>query len=367
MIGFPLAAMLMLMIGGMQTPAVPANDDFVQLERSECFWSCPAYTVRVYEDGRVTWQGIRSVLVTGAAVSRIAPEVAHALLQKFNVDGFRSLNPNYSRPIDDLPSFVTTAHIGSMDKRVSNQAQAAPVILQNLENEIDVVADTHHWIHGDPRAELMTGLNIVADGAAGKPGVTPLMKAAITADTLELQKLLTAKADPNAGDSSGWTALVYAARGVKPGREDAETFSSGTESVKMLLDAGADPNLRSSMGQTPIMSAVAAYYSPFEKTKLLIDAKADVNVQDKNGQTVMMQFVRGALGRSTNAMYQQQLDILSMLRTAGAQTDLKDTNGFTVFDLLNQELQRAMTTTLPENDKAAMRTQQEKLRKVLQD
>jgi ankyrin repeat protein len=98
-------------------------------------------------------------------------------------------------------------------KHVSNYDNGAPRLLQQFEYEIDSLADTHRWIHGDPRKELIG--NVRADAAFAKPGLTALMRAAAVADTGEMQRLLAAKSDPNAQDSSGWTALVYSAQGEK--------------------------------------------------------------------------------------------------------------------------------------------------------
>jgi len=157
--------------------------------------------------------------------------------------------------------------------------------LQTLESEIDALADTHRWIHGDPRMETFASVRspgevpgfsfgrmitpgLDADFGGPKPGLTPLMQAATKNDITEIQKLLEAKADPNAQDSSGWTALMYATRARK------------AEAMKMLLDAGANPNVRSFMGQTALMAVSTTYPETLEKLRLLLAARADTNAQD---------------------------------------------------------------------------------------
>jgi ankyrin repeat protein len=265
---------------------------------------------------------------------------------------------------EDEPTVVTTLHITGQEKRVSHgYSSTAPSWLQSLEYEIDELADTHRWIHGDPRKEFFA--NVRSDGFGPKPGLTALMKAAIAADVSQMQGLLAAKADPNAQDSSGWTALVYAAQGNKVGRVDARTYSSGIEAVKILLDSGANPNTQSFVGQTPLMAAVIAYYSPVEKARLLIAAGADVNVQDANGHTALIHVVHFSLGlNGPGCCYVQRAELCTLLRGAGARTDLRDASGLTVFDHLEQDLKRFTSSTSYEE---AMGVQYEKLRQILQN
>jgi glucose/arabinose dehydrogenase/mono/diheme cytochrome c family protein len=79
--------------------------------------------------------------------------------------------------------------------------------------------DAH--LRGQPRVAMSRG--------AG--GATPLMAAALIGDAALVKRLLDAGADPDAGNSAGATALMWAA----PDRE----------TMRVLLDAGADPNARS--------------------------------------------------------------------------------------------------------------------------
>ena len=141
------------------------------------------------------------------------PADARALIDRLGANGFWNLCGRYEWPATDGPTTITTLHIGDHEKHVSNYDNGAPRLLQQFEYEIDSLADTHRWIHGDPRKELIG--NVRADAAFAKPGLTALMRAAAVADTGEMQRLLAAKSDPNAQDSSGWTALVYSAQGEK--------------------------------------------------------------------------------------------------------------------------------------------------------
>ena len=266
-------------------PAGPPPSDFVQLQRTTCFGSCPSYTVQIRADGQVTWKGDGSVKIPGTAIAPIKPSDARALIERFRTADFWRLCGSYSASISDGPTVITTVHLGDREKLVSDYFNTAPAWLQTLESEIDALADTHRWIHGDPRMETFASVRspgevpgfsfgrmitpgLDADFRGPKPGLTPLMQAATKNDITEIQKLLEAKADPNAQDSSGWTALMYATRARK------------AEAMKMLLDAGANPNVRSFMGQTALMAVSTTYPETLEKLRLLLAARADTNAQD---------------------------------------------------------------------------------------
>jgi hypothetical protein len=50
---------------------IPA-DTIIRLERSNCFYTCPAYAVTISADGLVTFEGKANVSVLGKAQTRIA-------------------------------------------------------------------------------------------------------------------------------------------------------------------------------------------------------------------------------------------------------------------------------------------------------
>ena len=70
--------------------------------------------------------------------------------------------------------------------------------------------------------------NVTLDAAMAKPGITRLMRAAIIAGSVEIQRLISAS-DLNAQDSSGWTALVYAAQGAVTLRGLTTSASMGNQ------------------------------------------------------------------------------------------------------------------------------------------
>jgi ankyrin repeat protein len=233
---------------------------------------------------------------------------------------------------------IVTLHAAGREKHINDYFNGGPPLLQQFEGDIDALADSHRLIHGDPQKELIG--NIRFDAAFAKPGVTPLMRAAVIADVTEMRRLLANGANPNDRDSSGWTPLFYASQGAKLGRVDATTSSTAVEGIKLLLAAGADPNIPSFMGETALMAAGTAYYGPLEKTQLLISGAANVDAQDKNGRTPLMSIIDGPSFAGPRNKYQEQVELCTALVRAGARVDLRASNGDTVFDILERQLIR---------------------------
>jgi uncharacterized protein len=316
-------------------PVQPA--DFVELERTPCFGACPVYTAQIRGDGQVNWRG-RSLGPAGAT-STVSPDEARALLQKLRTNGFWSLCSSYSIGATDGPTVITTLHIAGQEKRVSEYFNSGPTLLHEFEIDIDGLADTHRRLHDDPRLETVASYrrpafgpgysmtsNLRADAEGAKPGLTPLMRASAKGDVEEIPRQLSSGADPNAQDSSGWTALMYATQTDRP------------EAIKILLDAGASPNTRSYLGQTALMAAAGAYSAAPEKSRVLLTAGADVNMQDLDGHTALMFAMYGSLGyNDTSPSFLQRAELISLMRTAGARTDLRDAKSLTAFDYLDEE------------------------------
>ena len=288
------------------TPPLFQPGDFVELARSGCYGECPAYSVKVFEDGDVIWNGKFYVKVRGEKHSKISPDAARSLLRRFVAPEFWALSGLYTSGVSDNPTTTVEVRISGKDKHVVNYAKSAPELEESLENAVDDAVDTHRWRHGDPRTEPLS--NIFEDATMPKPGVTPLMRAAARGDDKGLQDILQTNPKVDAIDSSGWTALMY-----------AETTTS-SDSVSLLLKAGANPNHKSFRGDTPLM--VSAMSQLFDGD--LAGAGADVNAANTDGTTALM--ILAAKGEGD--------EVRDALK-AGADASLRDSNGRTALDYLH--------------------------------
>lgn len=298
-----------------QPPHGLAADDFVEMSRSGCYGTCPIYKVRLQADGSVVWDGGGFVVEKRRSSAHVGSQLATDLIAKFAAADFWALCGSYSQSVTDSATTTFRVKIGSRTKAVSNYANSAPDFLNDLEYAIDETADTHRWLHGDPREEPLSFIE--DDGYGPKPGLTPLMKAAARTDHKQVQQLLRAGADPNQADSSGWTALMYAR--IDSYRGGAHIFRS--ELIRELVAAGADPNYLSPHGESALMAQ--AFDRRFEEE--LVRAEANVNQQNNDGVSTLM--ILASFGEA---------DEIAKALQAGANPNLKDVQGRTALDYLNR-------------------------------
>ena len=285
-------------------PGGPLIDtDFVEIEVPSQLLS--GNRVRIRADGEVLW---RSAFPAHASVSK---EDAHALIEKFRAGGFWSLcgayRPASKLSISDGPLTFTTVQIANQVRRVADDYRSEPAFLRDLQRDFGTLANTERWWRtslSSQTAPLMPNPGLTVDG----------VRRAFAGQGI------------NALDSRGWTPLMYATQ-----------FPATPESVKAFLDAGASPNARSGTGETVLMIAVTAQPARPEWLRSLVAAGADVNAQDREGHTALIQAVqRFALPEGGAS-----LEVISILLSAGASTDIRDSHGMAVLDYLEQDVRRA--------------------------
>jgi hypothetical protein len=79
------------------TPAEQISRIKLDREFGECFGLCPVYTVSVFDDGRVEFNGVKNVKEVGVYSSRINLDELNKLVDAFREAGFMRLSDQYVR------------------------------------------------------------------------------------------------------------------------------------------------------------------------------------------------------------------------------------------------------------------------------
>jgi cytochrome c551/c552 len=114
-----------------------------------------------------------------------------------------------------------------------------------------------------PAIDELLRRNARTANARGTHGSTPLMSAALYGDADLVKRLLTAGADPNAVNSAGATALMWAA--------------PDPDKMRLLLDAGADVNARSEDRRSALV-VTSGIVGATPALRLLLEYGADPSV-----------------------------------------------------------------------------------------
>lgn len=75
-------------------------------ERTPCFGTCPAYTMQVYADGRVAYEGRSNVPLMGKQELKLPVAVVADMLRQAKEAHFETFAGQYKSGISDMPSTI---------------------------------------------------------------------------------------------------------------------------------------------------------------------------------------------------------------------------------------------------------------------
>ena len=106
-------------------------------ERTPCYGTCPAYSVQVFADGRVAYEGRRAVPLMGKHELKLPAATVAEMLRQANAAHFESFEKEYVNGATDLPSTVVAVQQpdGSLKK-----VRAEPNAPDNVQQYFDYLA-----------------------------------------------------------------------------------------------------------------------------------------------------------------------------------------------------------------------------------
>ena len=83
------------------------NNITITLKRSPCFGTCPYYSLNIFGNGTVLYNGYKFVNITGPRISNISENIVSELVREFHDINYFSLEDNYTKIIATDQSTVT--------------------------------------------------------------------------------------------------------------------------------------------------------------------------------------------------------------------------------------------------------------------
>lgn len=139
----------------MSKTALP-KDLVITLQRTMCPGACPDYSLSIYGDGKIAYEGRHYVAVKGRQEARIPINDVKKLVDEFFKSGYFSLKDRYDPIVNDGAITKTSIVADGKTKQVVNcHPSQAPESLYQLERMIDEVVQSKRWVRraGQPVLE----------------------------------------------------------------------------------------------------------------------------------------------------------------------------------------------------------------------
>ncbi len=137
--------------GGTVKPSSPPSTEkiLIMLERTACFGACPVYSLTIFGNGSVVYEGKEHVRIKGTRETTISTEAVSQLVAEFEKAGYFSMNDSYTAfGVTDMPYANTSILIGGRTKSITHYHgdRSAPQQLTDIEDRIDEIVNSAQWI-----------------------------------------------------------------------------------------------------------------------------------------------------------------------------------------------------------------------------
>ena len=123
---------------------VRSKELLIRVEATPCFGSCPAYTMSIFKNGRVTYNGQKFVKTTGAHTGAINGKEIDLITEKIKEIGYFNLEDEYDQPVTDLPTVTTTVILDGKKKTIKARI-GHPDSLKELHKLLHGFTESIEW------------------------------------------------------------------------------------------------------------------------------------------------------------------------------------------------------------------------------
>ncbi len=129
---------------------VPSNiepDLTVSLKKTACFGKCPSYEVKLYEDGRATYQGFAYTSKKGVYEAKAPADLYKKIAERargIHLNAMSAQFPADRKFITDIPQTISFIRLGGVEKRIVDNFDA-PADLIAYEKFLESVFDSLDW------------------------------------------------------------------------------------------------------------------------------------------------------------------------------------------------------------------------------
>lgn len=118
---------------------------FFSMQRTACYGTCPQYTVSIYDNGKITYNGKLFVDKIGCFSSFISDKELGSIKDFLDQIDFLSLEKEYISSMTDIPSIITEMHVQGQTHKVIDRLEG-PESLKKCYKLIDsVIESVSNW------------------------------------------------------------------------------------------------------------------------------------------------------------------------------------------------------------------------------
>ena len=111
------------------------SDPVIKMTRTQCFGTCPAYTISIYEDRKVMFEGEMFVEPIGLHYAELDRTTYKNLVKAFRSADFFSFEDEYTENVSDLPTIYLSFSDQGQTKTITDHV-GAPEELKSLERMV---------------------------------------------------------------------------------------------------------------------------------------------------------------------------------------------------------------------------------------